>query len=236
MGLKTSGAFGVYTGLFSTKKVIELLPLTLVIGIALTSISALAQKQPLANPMVEIKTEKGIILVELYPDKAPISVDNFIKHVNDYHYDGLIFHRVINDFMIQSGGFTFDMTPRNSTRATIINESGNGLKNERGTIAMARMSDPNSAQAQFFINHKNNAFLDAKDNNLGYTVFGKVASGMTTVDTIAKVKTTRLYSFADVPVEPIRILTTRLVNPNVWTAIEDRKTAASEFERPIPLK
>ncbi|MDG0969440.1 MAG: peptidylprolyl isomerase [Porticoccaceae bacterium] len=235
MGLKTNGAFGVYTNLFGMK-VAELLPLILAIGIALASISALAQKQSSSNPVVELKTEKGTILIELYPDKAPVSVDNFVKHVNDYHYDGLIFHRVIKDFMIQSGGFTFDMTPRNSNRATIINESNNGLKNERGTIAMARMSDPNSAQAQFFINHKNNTFLDAKGDKLGYAVFGKVISGMTTVDMIAQVKTTRLYTFADVPVEPIRILTTRLVNPDVWTAIEDRKTKDSAFERPIPLK
>ena len=114
------------------------------------------------KPRVELKTEMGDIVVELFPKAAPASVDNFIKLVNDYHYDGLIFHRVIKGFMIQAGGFTFDFSARESSRGSIVNESSNGLKNKRGTLAMARMNDPDSAEAQFFINHKSNGFLDPK--------------------------------------------------------------------------
>lgn len=188
------------------------------------------------NPQVKLETEKGDIVLELFPKKAPVSVDNFIKHVNNFHYDGLIFHRVIKGFMIQTGGFTFDFTPRESERPTIVNEASNGLKNNRGTIAMARMSDPDSAQAQFFINHSSNSFLNSKGDNVGYTVFGKVISGMDTVDAIATVPTSGLNVHQDVPIEPIRILSARLLNPDVWVEHKDPKPVTPSFERPIPLR
>jgi len=189
-----------------------------------------------ANPRVKLATEKGDIILELFPAKAPISVDNFIKHANSFHYDGLIFHRVIKGFMIQSGGFTFDLTPRLSDRTPITNESKNGLSNSRGTIAMARTSDPDSAQAQFFINHASNRRLDTRGEKIGYAVFGKVTSGMDVVDSIAKVRTQTVSAYSDVPVEPIRILTARLLNPKAWTALKDSEPAAPAFERPVPLK
>ena len=152
------------------------------------------------NPMVNLATEKGDIVLELFPAKAPISVDNFIKHVNSFHYDGLIFHRVIKGFMIQSGGFTFDLTPRLSDRAPITNESKNGLSNSRGTIAMARTNDPDSAHAQFFINHAGNSRLDTRGEKIGYAVFCKVTSGMNVVDSIAQVSTQTVSAYSDVPV------------------------------------
>ena len=190
------------------------------------------------NPQVQLSTEKGNIIIELFPQQAPITVDNFIKLVNDYHYDGLIFHRVIKDFMIQSGGFTFDFTPRESARGSIEHESFNGLQNSRGTVAMARTSAPDSATAQFFINHRDNHRLDGSvdDDKPGYTVFGRVINGMQVVDTIASVKTTRIYRFADVPVQPIRILTVRLLNPKAWTPLEEPKEKIQSFERPIPQR
>tara|TARA_B110000091_G_scaffold81030_1_gene89275 strand:- start:1426 stop:2073 length:648 start_codon:yes stop_codon:yes gene_type:complete len=189
------------------------------------------------NPQVLFKTDKGDFLVELYPKKAPVSVDSFIKHVKGFHYDGLIFHRVINKFMIQTGGFTFDMTSRTSDRPMIVNESDNGLKNKRGTLAMARTSDPDSALAQFFINHKYNRFLDYKEGRPGYAVFGKVISGLAIVDSIAVVETTNVKGYADVPVEPIRILSARLLNPEAVTLLpEQKKEKKPVFERPIPIR
>lgn len=187
------------------------------------------------NPRVELKTEMGDIVVELFPKAAPASVDNFIKLVNDYHYDGLIFHRVIKGFMIQAGGFTFDFSARESSRGSIVNESSNGLKNKRGTLAMARMNDPDSAEAQFFINHKSNGFLDPKGGNEGYAVFGAVVAGMNVVDAIAKVETQTLGYYADVPVEPIRILSARLLNPETWTPLPE-PAPAPVIERPVPIR
>ena len=188
-------------------------------------------------PQVLLKTDKGDILVELYPKKAPVSVDNFIKHVNDFHYNGLIFHRVIKKFMIQTGGFTFDLTPRASDRPMIANESDNGLKNKRGTLSMARTNDPDSARAQFFINHKYNRSLDYKDGRPGYAVFGKVISGLKIVDIIAEVETTNVKGYADVPVEPIRILNARLLNPeSIALMPEQKKNKKPAFERPIPIR
>ena len=186
-------------------------------------------------PQVLFKTDKGDILVELYPKKAPVSVDNFIKHVNDFHYNGLIFHRVIKKFMIQSGGFTFDLTPRASDRPMIANESDNGLKNKRGTLSMARTNDPDSARAQFFINHKYNRSLDYKDGRPGYAVFGAVVSGMRVVDAIAVVNTQTMGPYGDVPVKPIRILSARLANPESWTALPE-PTPAATIEKPVPLQ
>jgi len=193
-------------------------------------------KDASTNPMIKLETEKGDITLELFPAKAPISVDNFIKHANDFHYDGLIFHRVIKGFMIQSGGFTFDLTPRLSIREPIANESKNGLTNGRGTIAMARTSVPDSAQAQFFINHRGNSRLDKRGDRIGYAVFGKVTRGMDVVDAIAKVRTQTVSMYQNVPVEPVRILTARLLNPEIWTPLKDPEPAAPAFERPVPLK
>jgi peptidyl-prolyl cis-trans isomerase A (cyclophilin A) len=142
----------------------------------------------MANPTVRIKTSQGEIEAELYQDKAPLSVENYLQYVNDGHYNGTIFHRVIPNFMIQGGGFeaSFDQKP---TRAPIKNEADNGLKNERGTLAMARTSVVDSATSQFFINLKNNSFLDHGGRDFGYAVFGKVTKGMEVVDAIAAVST-----------------------------------------------
>lgn len=156
-----------------------------------------------ADPQVDLKTSAGTIRVELYPAKAPKSVENFLQYVKDGHYNGTIFHRVIDNFMAQGGGFTADLQ-RKPTRAPIQNEANNGLSNLRGTIAMARTSDPNSAAAQFFINLVDNPRLDfVSDQNSftwGYAVFGKVVEGMETVDKIRALETGPQGPFAqDVP-------------------------------------
>jgi len=156
----------------------------------------------LAAPVnVLIETSKGNINLALDQDKAPATVANFLQYVDDGYYNGTIFHRVINNFMIQGGGFTADMNKKN-TREPVKNEAKNGLKNVRGSIAMARTSDPHSATSQFFINHKDNNSLDyPRPDNWGYTVFGQVTSGMEVVDAIAQVKT----KTRDVPVETVTI-------------------------------
>jgi cyclophilin family peptidyl-prolyl cis-trans isomerase len=156
-----------------------------------------------AHPRVALDTSKGKIVIELYPDKAPKTVANFLQYVKSGHYDGVIFHRVIPGFMVQGGGFTPDMKQK-PTKPPIANEADNGLTNDRGTVAMARTSDPNSASAQFFINVVDNGFLNFKSKTpqgWGYTVFGKVVEGMDVADAIAAVKT----KAQDVPVEPITI-------------------------------
>ncbi len=158
------------------------------ISMATAVVFAFSSIAAAANPTVVIKTNKGTIEAVLYKDKAPISVDNFLKYVKAKHYDGTIFHRVIPNFMIQGGGFTTDMVQK-KTRAPIKNEAENGLKNERGTLAMARTSEVNSATSQFFINLKYNKFLDHGSRDFGYAVFGKVTKGMKVVDAIAKVPT-----------------------------------------------
>ncbi|MFN8626887.1 MAG: peptidylprolyl isomerase [Candidatus Binatia bacterium] len=158
------------------------------------------------NPMVLISTSMGDIKVELYEDKAPISVKNFLDYVNAKFYDGTIFHRVIPNFMIQGGGFDKDMNKK-TTKAPIKNEAGNGLKNTAGTLAMARTNVVDSATSQFFINAKDNDFLNHKDeaDGFGYAVFGKVVSGMDVVRKIEGVKTTTKAGNKDVPVEPVTI-------------------------------
>lgn len=146
-----------------------------------------AATQAAAATVIVMKTNKGTIEIELYPDKAPISVKNFLDYVDSGQYDGTIFHRVIKDFMIQGGGFTSDGQQK-PTRPTIKNEAGNGLKNTRGTLAMARTAVVDSASSQFFLNHADNAFLDHTNDTpqgFGYCVFGKVTSGMDVVDAIA---------------------------------------------------
>lgn len=150
--------------------------------------------------MVIMETSKGNIKIELDSEKAPATVKNFLQYVDDGFYDGTIFHRVIKDFMIQGGGFSPSMSEK-TARGTIKNESSNGLKNERGTIAMARRPDPHSASAQFFINHATSAFLDKHQaqDGWGYCVFGKVTEGMDVVDEIAAVRTTSKGGHSDVP-------------------------------------
>ncbi len=163
--------------------------------------------QAIAATKVEFETNKGNFIVELYPDKAPITVKNFLQYVEDGFYKSTIFHRVINGFMIQGGGFERDLFQK-PTRAPIKNEAANGLKNKVGTIAMARTQDPNSATAQFFINLTDNAFLDysgPQADKIGYCVFGKVISGMDVIKKIAIVPTGSVSRFNDVPTKAIKI-------------------------------
>lgn len=165
------------------------------------------------NPKVELETSKGSIVLELYVDNAPETVKNFMAYVDANYYDGTIFHRVIPNFMIQGGGFTPDMK-RKTTQAPIKNEADKGLKNDRGTIAMARTGDPHSATAQFFINTKNNDFLNHRDKTQqgwGYAAFGRVVEGMKTVDAISAVKTRAVGGFRDVPEEPVVIISARRI-------------------------
>ena len=159
--------------------------------------------------MVVLTTTLGEIEVELDEAKAPITVKNFLQYVDEGFYDGVIFHRVISGFMIQGGGFTPAMQQK-KTRATIQNEAANGLKNLRGTLAMARTSAPHSASAQFFINHKDNAFLDHPgQDGWGYAVFGRVTAGMDVVDKIAAVRTGTKAGMSDVPVDAVAIVSAR---------------------------
>lgn len=160
------------------------------------------------NPKVIMKTSMGDITLELYMDKAPVTVKNFLGYVDDKFYDGTIFHRVIKGFMIQGGGHTADMNKK-PTKGAIKNEADNGLSNKKGTISMARMPDPHSATAQFFINHADNDNLDfsAKtDQGYGYCVFGKVVAGKDVVDAIANVKIMTRSGMQNVPRETIEII------------------------------
>jgi len=168
------------------------------------------ETKPGTNPIVELDTSTGKIRIQLDPAKAPISTKNFLTYVNSGFYNGTIFHRVIPNFMIQGGGFTPDMTEK-TAKEPIRNEGGNGLKNNRGTIAMARTSDPDSATAQFFINLKDNDFLNHTEGNAGYAVFGKVISGMDVVDKIAQVKTGAKGQFENVPDETVEIKSAKVV-------------------------
>ena len=164
--------------------------------------------------MVQFETSIGVIKVELYPDKAPVTVKNFLAYVRDGHYDGLVFHRVIRDFMIQGGGFTKEMKERGPKYPPIKNEADNGLKNDRGTLAMARTSVVDSATAQFFINTVNNDFLNHRSKTpqgYGYAVFGKVIEGMDVVDKIRAVPTASSGMFQDVPKSPVVILKATVV-------------------------
>lgn len=160
------------------------------------------------KPKVVLETSKGIIVVDLFPEKAPKTVENFLTYVTSGYYDGTIFHRVIRTFMIQGGGFTADMKKK-PTREPIQNEADNGFENKRGTIAMARTRNPHSATAQFFINTVDNGFLNHTGKNLrgwGYAVFGKVVKGMDVVDAISQVKTGTRDMYRDVPLEAVVIL------------------------------
>lgn len=169
--------------------------------------------QEQTNPRVLLSTSHGDIVLELDSEKAPVTTDNFLAYVAAGHFDGTIFHRVIPGFMIQGGGFSADMRQK-PTQAPIANEADNGLKNKRGTIAMARTGDPHSATGQFFINLTNNAFLDHKAKNpqgWGYAVFGEVVEGLDVVDVIAKVPTGTSGPHSDVPLDAVMINSVSLV-------------------------
>ena len=160
------------------------------------------------NPRVLMKTSKGDIVIELFADKAPITVKNFLSYVDEKFYDGTIFHRVVKGFVIQGGGLTADFVTK-KTKPPIKNEANNGLKNLRGTIAMARTSDINSATCQFFINLVDNSFLDHRDDTpegFGYAVFGRVVSGLEVVDAIGNSPTMTYRGYRDVPRETITII------------------------------
>lgn len=162
------------------------------------------------NPQVLIKTDFGDITVRLFADKAPRTVANFLAHARRYYYDGVIFHRVVPGFIIQTGGYTFDLFAK-SPGDPVVNESANGLKNHRATLAMARFDDPDSARAQFFINLADNTSLDPTADKPGYTVFGEVTEGMAVADAIGKLKTRRSEKFSSLPYETVRILSIREV-------------------------
>lgn len=175
--------------------------------------AAMVQPATAANPKVLMKTNKGDITIELNEDKAPITVRNFLSYVDEKFYDGTIFHRVIKGFMIQGGGLTADFQEK-PARAPIKNEAANGLKNLRGTIAMARTNIVDSATCQFFINHIDNAFLDHKNNTpegFGYAVFGQVIQGIEVVEAIADVKTGTIRGYQDAPRETVTILSVRRI-------------------------
>lgn len=158
--------------------------------------------------MIEFKTSQGNFTVELFNTEAPVSSENFMAYVDAGFFDGTIFHRVIPGFVLQGGGFTADMQQK-KTNAPIKNEAGNGLKNKRGTLSMARTNDINSATSQFFVNLVDNDFLDHKPGNFGYAVFGKVTAGMEVIDAIAKVKTGNRGGHSDVPVEAVVVESAR---------------------------
>jgi cyclophilin family peptidyl-prolyl cis-trans isomerase len=161
--------------------------------------------------MIRFHTTHGDFTVELFDKEAPISVENFLKYVDDEHFDGTIFHRIVPGFVIQGGGLTTDFQPK-KTRAPIANEAMNGLKNERGTLSMARTNDVNSATSQFFVNLKDNAFLDHSKAQYGYAVFGRVTAGLDVVDKIAAVRTGTRKQYQDAPLEDVTIVSARRVD------------------------
>ena len=167
-----------------------------------------------ANPVVEFETSQGNFKIELYPEKAPKTVSNFLYYVDNGFYKETIFHRVISNFMIQGGGFTREIIEK-KTQPPIINESNNGLVNSAGTVAMARTNDPNSATAQFFVNLIDNNFLNytsPEPSSIGYCVFGKVTEGMNVVHKIGQLPTGNSRGFSDVPIRPVIIINAKHIN------------------------
>jgi peptidyl-prolyl cis-trans isomerase A (cyclophilin A) len=160
--------------------------------------------------MVRFETSHGSFTIELFPKEAPITVENFLRYVDDGFFDGTIFHRIVPGFVIQGGGLTADFSNK-ETREPISNEAKNGLKNTRGSLSMARTSDINSATSQFFVNLSDNAFLDNSARDFGYAVFGRVTDGMEVVDKIAKVKTGRRKGYQDAPMEDVVIVSAKRV-------------------------
>ena len=176
-----------------------------------------------AAPSVEFQTNQGNFTIELYPEKAPKTVANFLQYIKDGFYENTIFHRVINHFMIQGGGFERDLSEK-STRAAIANEAGNGLLNQTGTVAMARTADPDSATAQFFVNLIDNQFLDyvgPDPDQIGYCVFGKVTSGIEVIQKIGLTQTNTVGRYSDVPVKPVIIKSVKLLGEVVKDAPKD---------------
>jgi peptidyl-prolyl cis-trans isomerase A (cyclophilin A) len=161
--------------------------------------------------MIRFETTHGDFTVELFDKEAPISVENFLRYVNDGHFDGTIFHRIVPGFVIQGGGLTSDFSAK-KTRAPIANEATNGLKNERGTLSMARTNEVNSATSQFFVNLCDNAFLDHTKAQYGYAVFGRVTAGLDVVDAIARVRTGKRKQYQDAPLEDVAIVAARRVD------------------------
>jgi cyclophilin family peptidyl-prolyl cis-trans isomerase len=190
------------------------------LALMLSALTAVASGEQAPNPRILMKTSDGDITIELFADKAPLTVQNFLQYAEDGYYNGTVFHRVISNFMIQGGGFTAALEEK-PTREPIINESRNKLHNTRGTLAMARTNDPDSATAQFFINQRSNLRLDWSPGKDGYAVFGAVIDGMQVVDIIAlsdtgsaQAQTTRGPAvFQDVPVKPVVILSVSRVSP-----------------------
>jgi len=182
------------------KSLASLAVVTFTLLLLLPSCSVASEQAKEKPPVVILTTSLGVIKIELDPEKAPISVENFLGYVDDGFYDGTMFHRVIPNFMVQGGGMTADGRKK-KTKAQIKNEADNGLKNLRGTVAMARTQVKDSASSQFFINVVDNAFLDHGGRDFGYAVFGKLTEGMDVADKIAAVKTRR----GNVPVEPVLI-------------------------------
>ena len=198
-----------------------------ILGCASTNSTIASQTQPnsasnvnpqettMSNmPLVELETSMGNITIELNEEKAPKTVENFLNYVNSGHYEGTIFHRIIDGFMIQGGGMDAQMNEK-KTNAPVENEADNGLKNDQGTIAMARTQDPHSATSQFFINVKDNDFLNHSGKNAqgwGYTVFGKVTSGMDVIEKMRGVPTGRFGMHADVPSTPVVINSAKVVS------------------------
>jgi len=181
----------------------------------LTTTLAAANLFAEGNPQAIVHTSMGDITIELLPEKAPVSVANFISYAESGSYDGTIFHRVISHFMIQGGGFTPDMEKK-PTRDPIVNEANNGLSNVRGSVAMARTNDPNSATNQFFINTQDNIALNytgaANSRTWGYAVFGQVIDGMDVVDNIRFVETQTVPPYSDVPIEPVIISSVEIID------------------------
>jgi cyclophilin family peptidyl-prolyl cis-trans isomerase len=161
--------------------------------------------------MIRFHTTHGDFTVELFDKEAPISTENFLKYVDDEHFDGTIFHRIVPGFVIQGGGLTSDFQPK-KTRAPIANEATNGLKNERGTLSMARTNDVNSATSQFFVNLSDNAFLDHSKAQYGYAVFGRVTQGLDVIDKIAAVRTGTRKQYQDAPLEDVTIVSARRID------------------------
>ena len=176
-----------------------------------------AAQEPPPNPHVVVETTMGDFTIELLRPDAPASVTNFLTYVQDGFYDGLVFHRVIRNVIIQGGGFLEDLTPRvEGLRGPILNEATNRVQNRRGTVAMARLGEPNSARAQFFVNVNHNGSFDHRDRTArgyGYAVFGRVVDGMDVVDDISRVRTTRVERMDDVPRDPVIIKTIRRADP-----------------------
>lgn len=198
---------------------IRLILATLALSVAAFAPSAQAQ-----NPQVEMRTSMGVIVLELQPENAPETVKNFLQYVKDGFYNGTIFHRVIADFMIQGGGFTPDMQQK-KTRDPIKHEGGNGLRNQVGSIAMARTAEPNSATSQFFINVVDNQMLDFRGpgaQEIGYCVFGRVIKGLDVVNKIRNVPTTRKGPHGDVPVQPVLIERVTLIEAAAKPAAKNK--------------